>query len=97
MLGKLRRAGLVIWVPLVAWGFCLMWAFSIGYFSRYSPVFMIFEREDYDKRRLHEFEQRFGAVEGEMSKLLASQWRFNDASEIPCIPLPLHICMIETV
>jgi hypothetical protein len=97
MFGKLRRAGLVIWVPLTAWGFCLMWAFSIGYFSRYSPIFMIFERGDYDKRRLHEFEQRFGAVDDEMSKLLASQWRFNDASEIPCTPISFPHYMIATL
>ena len=70
-------------VPLALWGFCLLWAFSIGYFSRYSPVFMLFERNSYDQIRVIEFERRMGAVGGQLSDLIASQWRFNDASKIP--------------
>jgi hypothetical protein len=59
-----------------------MWAFFIGYFSRYSPVFMLFELDSYDRIRALEFEQRMGAVGGQMSNLMASQWKFNDASTI---------------
>ena len=60
-----------------------VWAFSIGYFSRSSPVFMLFELDSYDQIRAIEFERRMGAVGGQLSDLIASQWRFNDASKIP--------------
>ena len=50
---------------------------------------MLFERDDYDQRRLGEFEERMLAVEGHMSELKASRWRFNNPSEIPCNCIPL--------
>ena len=75
--------GALTLVPLTLWGFCLLWAFSIGYFSRYSPVFMLFELDNYDQMRLIEFETRMGAVNGQLEDLMASRWRFNDASATP--------------
>ena len=69
--------------PLALWGFCLLWSFSIGYFSRYSPVFMMFQLDSYDQIRALDFEKRMGAVSGQLSHLIASQVRFNDASKIP--------------
>ena len=69
--------------PLALWGFCLLWSFSIGYFSRYSPVFMMFQLDSYDQTRALDFETRMGAVNGQLSDLIASRVRFNDASKIP--------------
>jgi hypothetical protein len=86
---RLQHSGVVTYVLLAAvWGICLLVSFSIGYFSRYSPVFMLFERETYDKMRLREFEHRMCAVRGQMQDLMMSQWRFNDIVDVPgtCIP-----------
>lgn len=69
--------------PLALWGFCLLWSFSVGYFSRYSPVFMMFQIGSYDQIRALDFEKRMGAVGGQLSALIASQTRFNDVSKIP--------------
>ena len=101
MSGNLRLNAIPMVAPLAAWGFCLMWAFSIGYFSRYSPVFMFFERESYDKMRLHDFERRMGSVNPHLSEILRSHLRFNDASEIPGNrlhePLPHYVIAAVSV
>jgi hypothetical protein len=91
MSGNPLRNSVPMVATLAAWGFCLMWAFSIGYFSRYSPVFMFFERESYDKMRMHDFERRMGSVNPQMSEILRSHLRFNDASEIPGSRLHAHL------
>ena len=95
MIGNPRRCAAPMVALLAAWGFCLMWAFSIGYFSRYSPVFMFFERESYDSMRLQEYERRLGSANPQLSEILGSHLRFNDASEVPGNRLhaPLPYCV----
>ena len=43
---------------------------------------MIFQLDSYDQTRALDFETRMGAVNGQLSDLIASRVRFNDASKI---------------
>ena len=101
MSGNPLRNSVPMVATIAAWGFCLMWAFSIGYFSRYSPVFMFFERESYDKMRLQEYERRMGSANPQLSEIPGSHLRFNDASEIPGnrlhAPLPYYVSAAASV